>query len=301
MLFRGIITPLVTPFREDLSLDLEALRWLARHQLEGGAHGLFPNSTTGEFVHLSREEVVRLVEVILDEVGGRLWVLPGISDNSTDRAIELGLILKDMGVDGVVVTPPFFFKVSGERLRFHFARIAERLDLPVIIYNIPSTTGINIPVDLYRELAGEFSNVAGAKVTLDSLSYLKSLINSVKSIRKDFSVLTGMDHLLLFTLMIGGDGGVTALANVTPRLHREVYDLWVEGKLREAIEENGRLIRLSDIYDVATSYPTAIKTALHVLGTPVKPYVRPPLTQEPREVVERISGILRELGIMRGQ
>ncbi|MEM3870753.1 MAG: dihydrodipicolinate synthase family protein, partial [Candidatus Korarchaeum sp.] len=297
MPFRGVITPLVTPFREDLRLDLEAVRWLAQHQLRG-AHGVFPNSTTGEFVHLDREESVKLVEVILEEIGGRIWVLPGISDNSTDRAIELGLRFKDMGVDGVIVTPPFFFKIGHERLRFHFARIAERLDLPIIIYNIPSTTGINVPIELYSELAQEFSNVVGAKVTLDSVSYLKGLINSVKSIRKDFSVLTGMDYLLLFTLMMGGDGGITALANVAPEIHRAVYDAWVQGNLVEAIKENGRLLKLSEIYDIATSYPTAVKTALHVLGTPVKPYVRPPLTPESREVADRVAVILRELGVL---
>lgn len=145
MAFRGIITPMITPFREDFSLDLEAVRWLAHRQARGGVHGVFPNSTTGEFVHLDRREAVSLVEVILEEIGGKLWVLPGISDNSTDRAVELGLRFKEMGVSGVIVTPPFFFKVDRERLKFHFTRIAERVDLPIIIYNIPSTTGINIP------------------------------------------------------------------------------------------------------------------------------------------------------------
>ncbi|MCS7102743.1 MAG: dihydrodipicolinate synthase family protein [Candidatus Korarchaeum sp.] len=298
MTFRGIITPLVTPFKEDLSLDLEAVRWLAQHQTRGRVHGVFPNSTTGEFVHLNREEAVKLVEVVLEEVGGKLWVLPGISDNSTDRAVELGLRFKDMGVDGIIVTPPFFFKVDRERLKFHFSRIAERLDLPIVIYNIPSTTGINIPIELYRELAQEFGNIVGAKVTLDSVSYLRSLINSVKSLRKEFSVLTGMDYLLLFNLMMRGDGGITALANVAPELHRTVYDAWVEGDLSRALRENEKLMKLSEVYDIASSYPTAVKTALYALRTPVKPYVRPPLTIESREVVDRVAAILRELGFL---
>lgn len=289
---------MITPFREDLELDLDALKWLVGHQVKGGVHGVFPNSTTGEFVHLRKEEAIKLTEVLLEEAGEKLWVIPGISDNSTDRAIELGLKFKDMGVDGVIVTPPFFFKIDRERLKLHFSRIAAKLELPIIVYNIPSTTGINIPVELYAELSTEHSNVVGAKVTLDSVSYLRKLIDSVKSVRKDFSVLTGMDNLLLFNLMMGGDGGITALANLTPRLHRAVYDAWIEGDIARAHEENRKLMKLAEVYEVATSYPTAVKTALSLLGTPVKPYVRPPLTPEPEEVVENVARILRELGIL---
>ncbi len=297
MTFRGIITPLITPFNEKLEIDFEALRWLAYHQLRGGVHGIFPNSTTGEFVHLEREEAIKLTEALINEVSGKIWVIPGISHNSTDKAIELGSIFKNMGVDGVIVTPPFFFKIDSRKLKLHFSKIAERLDLPIIIYNIPSLTGINVPVELYVELAQEYSNVVGAKVTYDSFSYLRKLIQRIKSVRKDFSVLTGMDDLLLFNLMMGGDGGITALANVTPGLHRSIYDAWADGDLKRAFEENYKLLKLSSIYDVASSFPTAIKTALYVMGTPVKPYARPPLMEEPEDIVNTIKEVLRELGL----
>ncbi len=297
MAFRGIITPLITPFDEKLEIDFEALRWLAYHQLRGGVHGIFPNSTTGEFVHLEREEAIRLTEALIDEVGGKIWVIPGISHNSTDKAIELGSIFKDMGVDGVIVTPPFFFKIDAKKLKLHFSKIAERVDLPIIIYNIPSLTGINVPIELYIELAQEYNNIAGAKVTYDSFSYLRRLIQRMRSVRKDFSVLTGMDDMLLSNLMMGGDGGITALANVTPGMHRSIYDAWADGDLKRALDENHKLLKLSSIYDIASSFPTAIKTALNVMGAPVKPYVRPPLTEEPDSVVAAITEVLRELGL----
>jgi len=297
MAFRGIITPLITPFNEKLEIDFEALRWLAYHQLREGVHGIFPNSTTGEFVHLEREEAIRLTEALIDEVGGKIWVIPGISHNSTDKAIELGSIFKDMGVDGVIVTPPFFFKIDAKKLKLHFSKIAERVDLPIIIYNIPSLTGINVPIELYIELAQEYNNIAGAKVTYDSFSYLRRLIQRMRSVRKDFSVLTGMDDMLLSNLMMGGDGGITALANVTPGMHRSIYDAWADGDLKRALDENHKLLKLSSIYDIASSFPTAIKTALNVMGAPVKPYVRPPLTEEPDSVVAAITEVLRELGL----
>jgi len=288
---------LITPFDEKLEIDFEALRWLAYHQLRGGVHGIFPNSTTGEFVHLEREEAIRLTEALIDEVGGKIWVIPGISHNSTDKAIELGSIFKDMGVDGVIVTPPFFFKIDAKKLKLHFSKIAERVDLPIIIYNIPSLTGINVPIELYIELAQEYNNIAGAKVTYDSFSYLRRLIQRMRSVRKDFSVLTGMDDMLLSNLMMGGDGGITALANVTPGMHRSIYDAWADGDLKRALDENHKLLKLSSIYDIASSFPTAIKTALNVMGAPVKPYVRPPLTEEPDSVVAAITEVLRELGL----
>lgn len=295
--FHGIIVPMVTPFRKDLSLDRGGASWLARRLVSRGVHGLFPNSTTGEFVHLSVEEAVELVEAVLEAAGGKAWVLPGITANSTQQAVELGRAFRDLGVDGVIAAPPYFFKPSGEALEKHFSTIAGRVELPLIVYNIPSTTGISIPVKVYARLASEHSNVVGAKVTLDSLTYLRRLVQEVKTLRKDFSVFTGIDDHLLPALLLGGDGGVVALANVVPQIHLELYESWRKGRLEEAISAYRRILSLARIYDVASSFPTAIKTALKVSGTPIQPYVRPPLYPEPPEVEEAIRHILVETGV----
>jgi 4-hydroxy-tetrahydrodipicolinate synthase len=295
--FYGVISPFITPFKEDLTLDLEAARWLARYQAERGVHGIFPNSTTGEFVHLTRDEAVQLTRAVLEEVGGKVWVIPGISANYTEDCVSLGRTFRDMGVTGAVVTPPYFFKISADRLRKHFSTILEKVDLPIIIYNIPATTGINIPVSLYRDLAREYSNLAGAKATIESFTYFRQLIQAVKAERRDFAVLTGLDDLLLPVLMMGGDGGIMALANAAPQVHRAVYDAYTSGDLARAVREWHRLLKLVQVYDYATSFPTAVKTLLKVLGAPVKPHARPPLTPEPREVEEKIAEIARELNL----
>ena len=297
--FYGVIVPFITPFREDLSIDVDAVRWLARYQVEGGVHGIFPNSTTGEFVHLSRDEAILVTRLALEEVGGRVWVIPGVSANYTEDCVLLGRVFKDVGVHGIIATPPFFFKVSGERLKRHFTTILERVDLPLVVYNIPATTGINIPISLYVELAREYSNAVGAKVTYESFTYVRQLIQEVKGVRKDFAVLTGLDDMLLPVLMMGGDGGIMALANAFPQIHRAVYDAYVAGDLAKALETWRRLLKLVRIYDYATSYPTAVKTLLKVLKTPVKPYVRPPLTPESPEVEERVRRVLEELNLLR--
>lgn len=297
MKFYGVIVPLVTPFREDYSVDVEALKWLTNYLVDSGVHGLFPNSTTGEFVHLTREESALVVKTVLEEAGGKAWVLPGITANSTEECIKLGKAFADMGATGVIAAPPFFFKVSSKKLKEHFSKIAEKLDIPLIVYNLPSLTGVNIPVQVYSELATEHENVAGAKVTYDSFTYMRMLIQEVKSARKDFAVLTGLDDMLLPVLMMGGDGGIVALANAAPKLHLAVYSAWSRGDVKPALDAWAKLLKLVKIYDYASSYPTAVKTALAVLGTPVKPYPRPPLTPEPPDVEAKIKSVLEELGL----
>jgi len=295
--FYGVISPFITPFREDFSIDIDGVKWLARYQAERGVHGIFPNSTTGEFVHLSRDEAILITRLVLEEVGNRVWIIPGISANYTEESVSLGRIFRDMGVNGVIVTPPYFFKISVEKLKLHFSTILEKVDLPVIIYNIPATTGINIPINLYLELAREYSNLAGAKVTYENFTYFRQLVQVVKSEKRDFAVFTGLDDLLLPVLMMGGDGGIMALANATPQIHRAVYDAFIAGDLRKALEEWHKLLKLVKVYDYASSFPTAIKTLLKVLNAPIKPYPRPPLTLEKIEVEEKIREIVRELDL----
>ncbi len=293
--FYGVIVPMITPFNEKYEIDFKATKWLVNYLTDKGVHGIFPYSTTGEFVHLKINEGIKLVEIVLNEVKGKTWIIPGISSNCTLHSIEIGRKLMDMGVDGVIVTPPFFFKINIDQLKMHFSMIAEKIELPIIIYNIPSTTGINIPVNLYAELAKEYSNIVGAKVTFDNISYMRKLIMEVKSIRKDFSILTGLDHHLLNTLIMGGDGGIMALANVAPQIHLEVYNAWINNNLKGAIEAFRKLLKLVEIYSIASSFPTSVKTALKVLGAPIKPYVRPPLTIESKEVEDKIRKILDEI------
>ncbi|MEM2170145.1 MAG: dihydrodipicolinate synthase family protein [Desulfurococcaceae archaeon] len=293
----GIIVPLITPFRGDYSVDIEALKWLTGYLVSSGVHGLFPNSTTGEFVHLTREESVLVVKAVLEEAGDKAWILPGITANSTEECIKLGKVFVDMGVTGVVVAPPFFFKLAPKRLKEHFSKIAETLDIPVVVYNLPALTGVNIPVQLYVELAAEYDNLAGAKVTYDSFTYTRTLIQEVKSVRRDFAVFTGLDDMLLPVLMMGGDGGITALANATPQLHLAMYNAWSRGDIELALDAWKKLLKLTKVYDYTSSYPTAVKTVLAALGTPVKPHPRPPLAPEPPEIEARVKRILEELGL----
>jgi len=296
-MFKGVIVPLITPFKEDYTIDYNALRWLAQYLVNRGINGLFPISTTGEFIHLSFEEKIAITKTIVEEVGGKTKIIPGASENTTLMVLRLAKEYADLGVDGIVVTPPYYFKYDFNGLWKHYSIIAERTDLPILVYNIPSLTGNNIPVELVMRLAKEYSNIVGIKVTYDSLSYMRRLILTVKQERKDFSVLTGSSDYLLPTLILGGDGGILALAHIAPRICTGIVKAWKDRAYEKAFDLYIKLNMLSELYDIATSIPSVIKTALTLLDTPIKPIVRPPLRTESEENVKKIKEILRRVGI----
>ncbi len=291
--FKGLVVPMVTPFNNDLSVDFKGVEWLVNYLVGGGVDALFPNSTTGEFPHLSRSESVELVRRVVEVCGGRALVLAGITGNYTGHVVSLGRELLDLGVDGFIIAPPYYFKVGEESLIKHYGEAALRLDAPIIIYNIPSTTGINIPVNVLRRLALEHDNIVGAKLTVDSLSYLRLVIEEVKGVRKDFSVLSGTTEYLIPNLILGGDGGVLALANVVPSLIKSLIKSWFEGRVEEALRLYREAVKLSKIYYICRSIPAGIKHALNSIGAPIKPVVRPPLMSESEEVVREINELFR--------
>ena len=294
----GVIVPMVTPFREDYSLDLEAASWLAKYLSNTGVSAIFPNSTTGEFPHLTMEEAVELVKAVIDSVPSSRIVMPGISANTTLHSIELAKRFRDLGVEYVISTTPYYFKPSPQSLYRHFAEIASRVDVNVVLYCIPSTTGVLIPPNVVRELAIEFSNIVGIKITHDSMSYVRRVLDEVKGVRKDFSVLLGIDTLLLHGLMEGCDGGVVGLANVAPWIHLDVVRKWFEGDLRGALESHRKLCKLYRVYSVDKPVPSVVKAALEALGTPVRRVVRPPLDPVSDTEMNFIRRLLKELNIV---
>jgi 4-hydroxy-tetrahydrodipicolinate synthase len=298
----GVVVPMVTPFRPDGSLDVDAFQWLAKRLVSAGVDGLFPNSTTGEFVHLTAEEAERLVRTAVAVAPAEVMVLPGVSSNRTEDSVRMAKSFVNLGADGVVVLPPFFFRGDEEVMYRHLSEVAKAVDVPVVIYNNPINTGVVVPVSVYVRLAQEFSNVSAAKVTYADFSYLLELIREVKAVRKDFSVLTGLDYMELATLELGGDGVVGALANIAPEVLVGLYRAWDTGNLAEALRYHRVLLELSRLYwykRAGVESPAVVKGALEGLGTPVKRYVRAPLRpltdQEVAEVTDLASRALSEL------
>jgi 4-hydroxy-tetrahydrodipicolinate synthase len=292
---KGIVVPMITPFKYNGEIDYDGLKWLIDYTINNSVNGLFPNSTTGEFVSLREEELINFVKKTIEFSNKKVLILPGITTNSTQLSIYLGKVYLDYGADGLIVMPPYFYKLRENELYMHFSKIAESLDAPIILYNNPITTGTVIPVSTYEKLAKEYSNVIGVKITYDSFDYIRKSIDAVKGLRKDFYVLTGMAQMFLPVLIMGGDGTVSGLANVFPKLHVELYREFVNGNYTKVLELNKKILKVSKIYDIGFSNSSATKAALELIGSPIKSYVRMPLREENSENKTKIKEIIDEV------
>ncbi|ALM75004.1 dihydrodipicolinate synthase family protein [Thermococcus barophilus] len=292
---RGVIVPLVTPFNEDYSLDFQALEEHIRYLEKVGVHGIFVNATTGEFTSLTKEERKLLAERGRELVNASFYLV-GTASTNTFEVVELTKHAEDIGADYAVIAPPYYCPLNDEALFIHYSMIAERTDIPIILYNIPSCAN-PLSVSLIKKLALEYSNIAGVKETIDSISHVRDVIFEVKGERKDFKVFTGLDHHFLNTLILGGDGGIMACANFAPEIHLKLFKAF-EDKKPEMFEYARKLAKPSQVYNLASSFGSAIKIAMQLRGFPVKPVLRPPYVIDGKETREKIKELLSLLELI---
>ncbi|WP_175060043.1 dihydrodipicolinate synthase family protein [Thermococcus sp. 2319x1] len=293
---RGVIVPLVTPFNEDYSIDFPALEEHINYLQNAGVHGIFINATTGEFTSLSFEER-KLIAEKGREIVTSTFYLVGTASTNTLEVVELTKHAQDIGADYVVIAPPYYCPLSDEALFNHYSIIAEKTDIPIILYNIPGcTTPLSVP--LIKKLATEYSNIAGIKETIDSINHVRDVIFEVKEERGDFKVFTGLDQHFLNTLLLGGDGGIMACANFAPELHLALYKAFEDKDFEKAMEYARKLAKLSKVYDLASSFGSAIKIAMGIRGFSIKPILRPPYTMDGEEVIGKVKDLLSSLGLV---
>ncbi|MDV3104780.1 dihydrodipicolinate synthase family protein [Thermococcus waiotapuensis] len=290
---RGVIVPLVTPFNEDYSIDVSALEEHVEYLQKAGVHGIFINATTGEFTSLSHEERKFLAEKGRELVTSAFYLV-GTASPNTLEVIELTRHAQDIGADCAVIAPPYYCPLREEALFKHYSMIAEKTEIPIILYNIPSCAS-PLSVSLIKRLALEYSSIAGVKETIDSVNHVRDVILEVKGERKDFKVFTGLDQHFLNTLVLGGDGGIMACANFAPEIHLAVWRAFQEKRFEEAFEGARKLAKLSKVYDLASSFGSAIKLAMSVRGFSIKPVLRPPYIADGEEVREKIRELLKEV------
>lgn len=293
----GIIVPLITPFKENLEVDYDALKWLVQYLADKGVDGFFPISTTGEFPNLDFEEKINIVREVLEYSGDKL-VIAGISGTNVREIIRLGKRFIDMGVEYLITTPPYYYKPMERGLKDFFMKILTRLDVGILLYANPRFTGLELSPNFIRELRVEASNLIGIKATVDSLSYFRKLIQVVKNDFKDFIVLTGMDEYLLPLMLIGGDGGVNALAHLSPDLHIRLIKSIRNNNLSKAVQIYIKIMELKKLYDITPSVTAAIKAGLNILGHPVEKYVRPPLEPVSDDIKQYIQEIFKRIGLL---
>jgi 4-hydroxy-tetrahydrodipicolinate synthase len=259
-LFKGVITALVTPFRDGL-IDEAAFRRLVERQIEGGVHGVVPVGTTGETATLSPEEHKRVVELCVEIVAGRVSVIAGAGANATAEAIDLVKHAKAVGADGALVVVPYYNRPSQEGMYQHYAAIDAAVDFPVIVYNVPSRTGSDISNDTLARLA-KLKNIRGVKDATGDLARA-SLMRLMCG--EDFCMLSGDDPTGVAYIAHGGHGLISVTSNVAPRASAERMNAAMAGDFRTALAWQDKLIRLDKAL-FADASPSPTKFALAEMG-----------------------------------
>lgn len=260
-MFKGSLVALITPMAEDGSLDTKAFQEFVEWQVAEGTQGLIPVGTTGESPTLSHDEHRRVVELCVEAAGGRVPVIAGTGSNSTEEAIELTRHAKEAGADAALIVTPYYNKPTQEGMFLHFTAIADAVDLPVIIYNIPPRSVVDMSVETMARLA-KHPNIVGVK---DATANLTRPLHTRAAIGPDFCQLSGEDHTALAFLAAGGHGCISVTANIAPRLCAEMHAAWAAGNFAEAIAIQDRLLPVHDAMFCETS-PGPVKHAASLLA-----------------------------------
>jgi len=290
--FHGAITALVTPFI-DGKLDEKGLVDLIEFQIENGIHGIVPCGTTGESATLGFDEHKRVIDLTVKTVNGRIPVIAGTGANSTLEAIELTESAKDSGADAVLSVAPYYNKPSQEGLYLHFKAIAEAVDIPIVLYNVPGRTVIHILPETVARLA-KIDNIIGIKEACGSLEQISDVIRFCPD---DFILLSGDDFTSMPTALIGGNGVISVISNVDPAGMSRMMEAALSGNLSEAKKEHYRLFTMMKLMFKSPS-PGPAKKALEMLGRIQDGTPRLPMTPADDQTTQALVEEMSRLGML---
>ncbi|WP_152040296.1 4-hydroxy-tetrahydrodipicolinate synthase [Salinigranum salinum] len=288
--FRGVYPAMCTPFHDDDSIDFETLRDDARRLVEAGVHGLVPVGSTGESATLSHDEHIEVVECVVSEVGDEVPVIAGSGSNNTREALELSRRSAEAGADGLLLISPYYNKPEPQGFVEHYRTIADAVDLPQIVYNVPSRTGRNIQPDTVVELASH-PNIRGYKAASGDLGQISEVVERTRD--EAFQVLSGDDGLTLPVLSVGGTGTISVVANVEPERTVGMVEAALAGDYERARELHHTLAPLVRQLFVETN-PIPVKEAMAIRGYgPAN--LRLPLTRMGEEGAAELARVLDDL------
>ena len=266
----GVMSALVTPFnKDDESLNEENLRNLVNHLIEQGITGLVPVGTTGEFVNMTFEERLRVIEIVVDETNGRVPVIAGTGETGTKLAIDATKAATDIGADAAIIVTPYYLKPKAKGLYDHYFTIAEKTDIPLVLYNIPACTGLELPWTVVEDLV-DIENFVAIKDSSGDYKYFSALLEKVSD---KISVLIGWDENVLGALAGGAAGCILGSANVIPKIWLEIYDHVNSNRLKEAQSLQKKVQKLARM--LINSGPLGVKECLNMMGVPVGTTRRP--------------------------
>ncbi len=291
-MIHGSIVAIVTPFKNG-KIDEKSLKDLIEFQIENGTHGIVPCGTTGESPTLSHEEHEYVVELTVKAVKKRIPVVAGTGSNSTEEAIRLTKFAEKVGADAALLVVPYYNKPTQEGLYIHFKQIASEVNIPIILYNIPGRSGVNMNPETIARLARDCKNIIGVKEASGSVQQASKTLYLCGM---DFILLSGEDALNFPLLAIGGRGFITVTANVAPRDVAELYNSYARGEFNQARELHYKLFPLNEALFLETN-PIPVKVALSVMGK-VRDEFRLPLCSMSPGNLEKLKTALKEYGLI---
>ncbi len=292
-MLRGLYVALVTPFNADSSLNEEKLRELVRFHVDAGTDGLVPCATTSENPAYTWEEHFKIMETVVDEAAGRLNVVAGCGTNSTTKSIENIVKGRELGIDGAMVVTPYYNKPTQEGLYAHFMKLADEGGLPLMLYNVPGRTGVNMKPSTVARLA-KHDNIVAVKEASGNVEQMSEIIHLCGS---DISLLSGDDAITLPILSIGGKGVVSVVGNIVPKDVLSMIAAFEKGNMAEALEWHYKLLPLNQSMFIETN-PMPVKEAMNIIGMEVGD-VRLPLVRMLPENREKLRGALEEYGLQK--
>ena len=290
-MFQGSYVALITPF-SDGGIDERAFGDFVEWQISEGTHGLLPCGTTGESPTLSHAEHERVTEICVEVTNGRVPVLAGTGSNSTAEAISLTRHAEKCGADAALVVTPYYNKPTQEGLYQHFKALNDAVDIPILIYNIPGRSVVDMTVETMARCA-RLPNIVGVK---DASNSATRPLETRIACGEGFSQLSGEDAAVLALLVSGGHGCISVTANVAPRICSEMHTSWMDGDAKETLAAQQRLMPLHEALFVETS-PAPVKYAASVLGK-CSPEVRLPLVEPAQATKEKVEGAMRSAGLL---
>ena len=291
--FGRMIPAMVTPFDENRELDVDKVQALAARLVDGGSDSLIINGTTGESPTVFYPQKIDLFRAVVEAVGDRVPVIANVGDNCTADTVDFAREVAELGVDGFMCVVPYYNKPPQEGIYQHFRTIANAVELPIILYNIPGRCVVNMEAETTLRLAHECANVVAVKEASGKLDQVKAIVEDAP---EGFAVYSGDDAATYDIMRLGGAGVISTIGNVAPARMKEIVDLCAAGDWEAAAAANEALMPLmKGLFE--TSNPILVKEALKLLGFPVGG-VRLPLVDATPEQSERLAAIMREVGVL---
>jgi 4-hydroxy-tetrahydrodipicolinate synthase len=291
-MFQGSFVAIVTPFK-DGKVDEQAFRDLLQFHIDNGTQGIVPCGTTGESATLTHEEHHEVISIAVDVCKGKIPVLAGTGSNSTREAIALTQHAEKAGADGALLITPYYNKPSQEGLYAHFMAVAKETSLPIILYNVPGRTSVNMLPGTVARLNSERSNIVGIKEASGDINQISEVIELCGD---DFSLLSGDDALLWPILAIGGKGVISVSANLVPDKMAALCQSAADQKVDTARKLHYELMHLNNIMFIETN-PVPVKTALWMMGK-ISPELRPPLAPLTEDHLAQLKSVLQEYSLV---